>query len=203
MLTCYNIWSIVSVIRNTGGVAGTVLERKIENWVLNNTGTNVHFECSEAVKLLASFGMLRHDTDDTVSVINLDAAINALPLAPVSMATRAEEETELDEGYDRVFFETEDQYKKDEKKSRKSGWSWISWGKYMMCKYMSCCNNMYFQFVYDLSYTLVTGLHLAINITIIGLHLTQEEFLAKLACVFLIKCIFGMVNLSVKKWILM
>ncbi len=90
--------------------------------MFQKTGAVIEFDCSAAVKLLTSFGMLRVDDDDTLNVVNLDAAINALPLAPVSIAMKAEEETELDDCYDQVFFETEDQYKKEEKKRRKTGW---------------------------------------------------------------------------------
>ena len=87
------------------------------------TGSVIEFDCAQAVKLLTNFGMLRVDNDDNLSVVNLDAAINALPISPVSIAMRTEEETELDDPYEKVFFEREEEYKKEEKKRRKTGWS--------------------------------------------------------------------------------
>ena len=86
------------------------------------TGSVIEFDCAQAVKLLTNFGMLQVDNDDNLSVVNLDAAINALPPSPVSIAMRTEEE-ELDDPYEQVFFEREEEYKKKEKKRRKTGWS--------------------------------------------------------------------------------
>ncbi len=99
-----------------------MLERRIEDWVQQNTGYSVDFEADEAVKLLTEFGIVREDDDADLFVLPLPAALRNLPLASRSITDRIEE-YDIVEGYDRdIMDEPEEEYKAEDKKRKKYGW---------------------------------------------------------------------------------
>ncbi|KAL5022889.1 hypothetical protein ScPMuIL_002044 [Solemya velum] len=104
-----------------GGIPDVQLEKNIEEWILEKTNSSVDFDSSEAVKLLKNLGILSV-VNDKLHVLNLQAAIRNLPQQPQSLIARAEE-SDIYEGYDRdEFLETEEEYRDEEKKSKRYGW---------------------------------------------------------------------------------
>ncbi|XP_038078717.1 transmembrane protein 143-like [Patiria miniata] len=104
-----------------GGIPASLLERKIESWVKERSKATVEFDSTAGTRLLETFGILRRDEEDNLSIVSIDAALHGLPRQPLSMATR-DEEPELDEGYDREMFESEEEYRKEERRNSKWGW---------------------------------------------------------------------------------
>ncbi|XP_078697269.1 transmembrane protein 143-like [Branchiostoma floridae x Branchiostoma belcheri] len=82
-----------------GGAAIGALEKDIEKWVLEKTGSQIRFHADEAVQFLSSFGILKQE-NNLLSVVPLDTAIACLPWQPVGMDSRSEE-FDVEEGYDR------------------------------------------------------------------------------------------------------
>ncbi|XP_078615777.1 transmembrane protein 143-like [Branchiostoma floridae x Branchiostoma japonicum] len=83
----------------TSGAAIGALEKDIEKWVLEKTGSQIRFHADEAVQFLSSFGILKQE-NNLLSVVPLDTAIACLPWQPVGMDSRSEE-FDVEEGYDR------------------------------------------------------------------------------------------------------
>ncbi|XP_066296653.1 transmembrane protein 143-like [Branchiostoma lanceolatum] len=82
-----------------GGAAIGALEKDIEKWVLEKTGSQIRFHADEAVQFLSSFGILKQE-NNLLSVVPLDTAIACLPWQPVGIDSRSEE-FDVEEGYDR------------------------------------------------------------------------------------------------------
>ncbi|CAH1240136.1 TMEM143 [Branchiostoma lanceolatum] len=82
-----------------GGAAIGALEKDIEKWVLEKTGSQIRFHADEAVQFLSSFGILKQESN-LLSVVPLDTAIACLPWQPVGIDSRSEE-FDVEEGYDR------------------------------------------------------------------------------------------------------
>ncbi|KAJ8302759.1 hypothetical protein KUTeg_019155 [Tegillarca granosa] len=105
-----------------GGLTDVQLERRIEEWVQVKTGVKkLEFDSSEALKLLKHFGIVS-EANEKLHVLPLDAAMRNLPQEPRSLVARSED-GDTTEGYDRnEFLETEQQYKEEEKKTKRFGW---------------------------------------------------------------------------------
>ncbi|XP_022097550.1 transmembrane protein 143-like [Acanthaster planci] len=104
-----------------GGIPASLLERKVESWVQEQSKATVEFDSAAGVRLLETFGILRRDEEDNLSVVSVEAALHGLPRQPLSMASR-EAEPEMEEGYDREMFESEDDYRKEERRNSRWGW---------------------------------------------------------------------------------
>ena len=103
-----------------GNISDLHLEKKVEEWIQKKTHATVEFDSTEAVKFLQEFGILTV-SNGKLNVMPLEKAMLNLPLTPQAKVDRMEED--LIEGYDRDYFlETEEQYKEEEKKSKKYGW---------------------------------------------------------------------------------
>lgn len=123
LLSPWNIHNYLFIDCFSGGIPDVQLEKNIEEWILEKTNSSVDFDSSEAVKLLKNLGILSV-VNDKLHVLNLQAAIRNLPQQPQSLIARAEE-SDIYEGYDRdEFLETEEEYRDEEKKSKRYGWFW-------------------------------------------------------------------------------
>ncbi|XP_033113132.1 transmembrane protein 143-like [Anneissia japonica] len=109
--------SALSVI---GGLSVSELEHTIEAWIKNKTGGNIRFDSNSATTLLQNFGIMVDD-DDCLGVVPIDAALLSLPRQPVSILERSKE-SDLEEGYDKVFFEQDSSYKFQDRKQKRHGW---------------------------------------------------------------------------------
>ncbi|XP_071959684.1 transmembrane protein 143-like [Antedon mediterranea] len=103
-----------------GGLSSSDLEHKIESWVKSKTAGNIRFDSKSATNLLQDFGIMV-DSDDSLAVVPLDAALLSLPRKHVSILERAKE-SDLEEDYDKVYFEEETSYKLKDRKQKKHGW---------------------------------------------------------------------------------
>lgn len=104
-----------------GGITEIQLEKHIEKWVEDKTKVSIDFDSSEAIKLLKGFGILS-EHGDKLHVLSMEAAMRHLPQQPQSLVARAME-ADIAEGFDRdEYAETEEEYKEEEKKSRRFGW---------------------------------------------------------------------------------
>nr|XP_002735106.1 PREDICTED: transmembrane protein 143-like [Saccoglossus kowalevskii] len=113
--------SVVYPVKS-GGITSSMLEQKVEDWVYEKTNENVEFDSDEPVKLLESYGILT-DSDSLLTVHPLDAALRNLPTRPTSLVTNVEEfDLELEEGYEREYYERESVYKSSEKRWKMFGW---------------------------------------------------------------------------------
>ncbi|XP_013388132.1 transmembrane protein 143-like [Lingula anatina] len=102
-----------------GGLSAVQLEKKIEDWVQEKTGSKIEFESSVAINFLKSYGIVQ-ETDDKLFVIPLKTATKTLPYSSQHWMDEVEEEIE---GYDREGKpETDEQYKKEAKKEKLIGW---------------------------------------------------------------------------------
>ncbi|XP_070574302.1 transmembrane protein 143-like [Ptychodera flava] len=101
-----------------GGITSFALEQKVSDWVYEKTGANLEFDSSESNQLLQSYGILTEDEDHLLSVHPMDAALRNLPSRPPSLVTKVEEfDLDLEEGFERHYFDRENVYKEEEKRS--------------------------------------------------------------------------------------
>ena len=100
----------------------SLLENNIQDWVYRKTKAKIRFHADDCVKVLADFGILSIDYDNNLHVLPLEGAAKNLPLTMQTLSTR-KEEYDIVEGYDRAILEeTDEEYKKEEKKRKLFGW---------------------------------------------------------------------------------
>ena len=86
------------------------------------TKKKVSFDSGEPARILTDLGILSKDLNENYHVLSLDAALRNLPQSPQSITSRTDE-SDVVEGYDRdVTEETDDEYKREEKKRKYFGW---------------------------------------------------------------------------------
>ncbi|XP_077982743.1 transmembrane protein 143-like isoform X2 [Glandiceps talaboti] len=109
--------SVVTPVK-PGGISNSMLDQNVENWIYEKTGENIEFDSGEARQLLESFGVITESEDNLLSVHPLDAALRNLPSRPFSLVTKVDDfDIELEEGFEKEYYDRESVYKEDEKRS--------------------------------------------------------------------------------------